>query len=219
MTAVPPPAATPTRSPLRLALMLGLFSLVSALLLSWASEATRAPIAARAAEDLRASLRQVIPADLHDNDPAADLRRLHDAEEGAVSVHVAARGGTVTGLAFELTGQGYSGAIRVLIGLAPDGSLLGVRVLPHTETPGLGDKIERAKSDWIDGFDGLSLSNPGPAGWRVRRDGGQFDQFSGATITPRAVVRTVHRGLTLFERHHTELTAPLPHSPDTEQRP
>ncbi|WP_145107747.1 electron transport complex subunit RsxG [Cereibacter sediminicola] len=212
------PAATPPKartsgwknSPVVLGLMLGFFSLFSALLLTFASDVTRAPIAARAAEDLLASLAQVLPAELHDNDPTADIRLLSDAEEGRVRVHVAARAGEVTGLAYELTGYGYSGAIRVLMALAPDGRILGVRVLSHTETPGLGDKIEIGKSDWIEGFSGRSLADPGPDGWKVRRDGGVFDQFSGATITPRAVVATIRRGLALFERHRAELLAPLP---------
>lgn len=94
--------------------------------------------------------------------------------------------------------------------VAADGTILGARVLSHTETPGLGDKIEIGKDDWIEAFAGRSLADPGPAGWKVRRDGGVFDQFSGATITPRAVVGTIHRGLTLFDRHRAELLAPLP---------
>lgn len=200
-------------SPLGLGLMLGLFSLVSALMLAFASESTRAPIAARSAEDLLASLEQVVPSDLHDNDPTADIRTLADPDEGEVPVYIAARAGTVTGVAFELVGYGYSGAIRVLMAVAPDGRLLGVRVLSHTETPGLGDKIEVGKGDWIHGFAGRSLTDPAPAGWKVKRDGGVFDQFSGATITPRAVVQTIYRGLTLFQRHQTALTAPLTAKP------
>lgn len=188
-------------------LLLGLFALVTSALLSGSDTLTRAAIAAREAEDLQASLTQVIPPALHDNDLAADLMRIEDADEGPVEVHIARRGGAVTGLAFELTGYGYSGAIRVLIGMAPDGTILGARVLAHAETPGLGDKIEEAKGDWIHGFDGRSLTDPAPAGWKVRKDGGSFDQFSGATITPRAVVGTVYRALTFFDRNRATLTA------------
>jgi Na+-translocating ferredoxin:NAD+ oxidoreductase subunit G len=197
-------------SPLAHGLLLAAFSLCSALILSTSDTLTRGPIAQRAAEDLLASLAQVIPQEIHDNDLAADIRALDDIAEGAVEVHLATARGAVTGVAFELTGQGYSGAIRVLIGIAPDGTLMGVRVLSHAETPGLGDWIERRKSDWIEAFTGRSLIDPAPEGWRVRRDGGVFDQFSGATITPRAVVATVHRGLALFERNRAALLAPLP---------
>ncbi|MBP6763361.1 MAG: RnfABCDGE type electron transport complex subunit G, partial [Rubrivivax sp.] len=110
----------------------------------------------------------------------------------------ARRGGRVTGVAFETHGRGYSGDIRVLLGVAADGRLLGVRVLQHAETPGLGDKIEAARSDWITRFKGLSLGDPPEAKWAVKKDGGQFDQFAGATITPRAVVACVRDGLRLF---------------------
>ncbi|ARE40201.1 Electron transport complex protein RnfG [Rhodovulum sp. P5] len=193
------------QSPVWHGLLLGLFSLATALILSASNEMTSGPIADRATEDLLASLSQVIPADLHDNDLVADMRTLSDEAEGSVPVYIATEDGQVTGVAFVLTGFGYSGAIRVLMGVAPDGSLLGVRVLSHTETPGLGDKIEIAKDDWVEDFTGRSLTNPGPEGWKVQKDGGIFDQFSGATITPRAVVGTVHRGLSLFARHRGAL--------------
>lgn len=189
--------------------LLALFALVSAAILSGSDGLTRRAIADREAEDLLASLAQALPEGLRDNDPGADLRVVTDPEEGPVRVHLAARAGAVTGVAFELTGRGYSGAIRVLIGVAPDGALLGVRVLSHAETPGLGDRIEEAKSPWVHGFDGRSLGDPAPGGWKVKRDGGVFDQFSGATITPRAVVGTVRRGLEFFARNREALLAPL----------
>lgn len=213
-TSTPPPDARPPwvaglrRSPAWQGLLLGGFSLVTALILALSDALTRGPIAERATEDLMASLAQVIPAGSHDNDLVADTRRVADAAEGDVPVHVAMADGQVTGVAFVLTGYGYSGAIRVLIGVAPDGTLLGVRVLSHTETPGLGDRIEIAKDDWIEGFTGRSLGRPDAAGWKLRKDGGMFDQFSGATITPRAVVGTVHRGLTFFDRHRAALLTP-----------
>ncbi|MBK1637029.1 electron transport complex subunit RsxG [Rhodovulum adriaticum] len=201
------PLAALRNSPAWHGLLLGGFALVTALILSLTDDATRGPIAERASEDLLASLAQVIPDDLHDNDLTADMRTVADGAEGDVPVYVATEDGQVSGVAFVLTGYGYSGAIRVLIGIAPDGSLLGVRVLSHTETPGLGDKIEIAKDDWVEDFTGRSLSDPGPEGWKVQKDGGIFDQFSGATITPRAVVGTVHRGLGLFDRHRATLLA------------
>ncbi|MGF1659255.1 MAG: electron transport complex subunit RsxG [Rubrimonas sp.] len=204
------------RTPVGHGAVLGLFSCVTALLLATADDLTRAEIARRAVEDRDASLMQVIPPALHDNEPGAAIRRLDDSEEGAVAVHVAALGETVTAVAFELVGDGYAGPIRVLIGLDAAGTVLGVRVLAHAETPGLGDKIEAAKSDWIEGFSGRALGDPALAGWRVRRDGGEFDQFAGATITPRAVVGAVRRALTLFARHRAALIAPPPPRPAVE---
>jgi electron transport complex protein RnfG len=93
-----------------------------------------------------------------------------------------------------------------MMGIAADGKLLGVRVLAHKETPGLGDKIEVKKGDWILRFDGLSLGDPPPERWLVKKDGGQFDQFAGATITPRAVVLAIRGGLDFFAANKAKLT-------------
>lgn len=203
------PFASLRNVPIGHGVILALFSLAAAVLLAATYDATSDAIAARKKEDLLYSLAQVLPDKIHDNDPSTTLRTIADEAEGEVQIYLAAQGSAVTGTAFELTGFGYGGAIRVLIGVAPDGTLLGARVLAHAETPGLGDKIEARRSDWIDGFIGRSLTDPTPDGWKVQKDGGIFDQFSGATITPRAVVNTVHRGLTLFSRHKAELLAPL----------
>ena len=97
--------------------------------------------------------------------------------------------------------DGYSGRIHLLIGIYTDGRIAGVRVVKHAETPGLGDAIEHRKSDWIAGFDNKSLSNPDRPGWRVQRDGGEFDQFTGATITPRAVVAAARRALLYYAKN------------------
>lgn len=181
----------------RAAVVLGGFAGVATLLLALADGFTREAIAARAQEDLQASLAQVIPATLHDNNLAADTVRRPRAGESVV-VYRARRAGQVVGVAFELRSRGYAGDIRILLGVAADGRVLGVRVLQHSETPGLGDKIEASRSDWIGRFVGLSLGQPPEPAWAVRKDGGQFDQFAGATITPRAVVRGVRDGLRWF---------------------
>lgn len=94
-----------------------------------------------------------------------------------------------------VTQQGYNGEIKLLVGVNQLGKITGVRVVEHRETPGLGDKILVRVSDWITGFNGKSLQNPPSEGWQVRKDGGEFDQFTGATITPRAVVQAVHHAL------------------------
>ena len=200
--------------PLAHGIRLGLFALATAAILALVDDLTERAIEMRMAEDLNASLAQVIPAERHDNDLAKGHLLIDDALEGAVTVYRATRDGAVTGVAFEIATPGYSGTIRTLVGLAPAGRVLGARVLAHTETPGLGDKIEVAKSDWILGFNGLSLGNPRDEGWRVKRDGGKFDQFSGATITPRSVVGGVHRALKFFDRHRGTLLSRT--QPETE---
>jgi len=104
--------------------------------------------------------------------------------------------------------DGFSGAIRMLIGIDSFGILTGVRVLEHRETPGLGDLIEESKSDWILQFSRRSLENPDRALWAIKRDGGEFDQFSGASITPRAVVNAVRETLLFFEKNRQLVFAP-----------
>ncbi len=103
--------------------------------------------------------------------------------------------------------DGYSGEIRLLVGVLADGSISGVRVLAHRETPGLGDPIEIERSDWITGFNGRSLGNPVLAQWDVARYGGDFDAFTGATITPRAVVRAVKNTLIYFAQNRERIFA------------
>lgn len=105
--------------------------------------------------------------------------------------------------------RGYNGDITLLASIATDGRLRGVRVISHKETPGLGDAIEVGKSDWVLDFSGKSLQNPQPERWKVKREGGDFDQFTGATITPRAVVDAVRLALEYFDANRDFLfTAP-----------
>ncbi|MBK1649929.1 electron transport complex subunit RsxG [Rhabdochromatium marinum] len=187
--------------------LLGGFAMVAAALLTMGNIATHSAIAERHAEDLRSSLQQVIPASLYDNDLLAAVIELPGPHEEPIEVYRALRGLEVTALAFPVSEPGYAGPIQLMLGLDASGQILGVRVLAHTETPGLGDKIEVARDDWILSFNGLSLHNPPPERWAVKKDGGQFDQFSGATITPRAVVKAVHGGLEWFTEHRDSLTA------------
>jgi electron transport complex protein RnfG len=100
--------------------------------------------------------------------------------------------------------NGYNGNIRLLTGVDVENKLLGVRVIDHKETPGLGDKIDIRKSNWIEQFRGLSLSNPSRSEWKVKRDGGVFDTFTGATITPRAIVSASYQVLEYFSKHDIE---------------
>jgi electron transport complex protein RnfG len=186
--------------------LLGGFSLLAAALLVMGDIATRDTIAQRQAEDLLDSLAQVIPPQLHDNDLLAAELQLTGADGEPITVYRALRGLDVTGVAFEVTGQGYAGPIEILLGIDPNGHILGARVLAHAETPGLGDKIEVNRDDWILAFNGRSLGDPPPERWAVKKDDGGFDQFSGATITPRAVVGAIKGGLELFADNRDALT-------------
>lgn len=189
------------------AVVLGGFSLAAAALLVGGNNATSEAIKQRGIEDLQASLVQVIPPSIHDNSPVADAISLTSADGKPITVYRAMKGGQVTGVAYESAGPGYAGPIRVIMGVDAQGRIMGVRVVKHNETPGLGDKIEVAKADWILKFNGLSLGNPPMEKWAVKKDGGQFDQFSGATITPRGTVTAIREGLKLFNARKAEMLA------------
>ncbi|MBI3443862.1 MAG: electron transport complex subunit RsxG [Magnetospirillum sp.] len=181
------------------ATILGTFCAGFGVMLAATDIATKEPIKDRALEDKMNSLAQVIPKTIHDNNPVIDAVTLKNEEGKDVVVYRAMKAGSVTGLAYEMDASGgYGGPIKLMLGITPDGKLLGVSVIAHKETPGLGDKIDPAKTDWISRFTGLSLGNPPVDKWKVKKDGGQFDQFSGATITPRAVVGGIRHGLEFF---------------------
>lgn len=145
---------------------------------------------------------QVLPAGSYDNDLLTDSRELPQADsrrlgiDSGAHVYLAKKGGATIAAVLETTApDGYAGAIKLLVAVGRDGSAQGVRVVTHKETPGLGDYIDVAKSNWIHQFDGKSLSQPSPERWKVRKDGGDFDANAGATISPRAVVRAVKGAL------------------------
>ena len=114
--------------------------------------------------------------------------------------------------------DGYAGPIRLLIGIAMDGTVTGVRVLEHRETPGLGDRIETTKSDWVLQFDGHSLQDPNPARWAIKGDGGDFDQLTGASVTPRAIINAIEETLTYFDANRVTVFAALAESEDNASR-
>lgn len=186
------------QNPVLHAALLGAFAFISALLLGTGNVSTRDAIRERAAEDLRESLTQVVPATMHDNLLDQDSALVADLDGRQRTIYRVRLKGEVVAVAFEWDIGGYSGTIRLLLGVRRDGTILGVRVLAHSETPGLGDKIDVRKNPWVHSFDDRSLGSPAAAEWKVKKDGGHFDQFAGATITPRAVVSAVHDGLRFF---------------------
>ena len=190
---------------LRHGVILGTFCLGFGTVLAISDSITVEDIAARALEDRLNSLSQVIPASIHDNNLVADAITMKNERDKEISVYRAIKNGQVTGLAYEIFGTGYAGEMKLMLGVDTQGKVLGVRVLAHKETPGLGDKMEEKKGDWILRFTGLSLGNPLPDKWKVKKDGGQFDQFAGATITPRGVVDAIRNGLQLFAANRAQM--------------
>jgi len=189
------------------------FALLASVLLGVTNCSTEDTIQQRLNEDLIKSLEEVVPAALHDNDMLKDTLTVPSADFniGAkeTTVYLAKKAGKINAVCFKfIAPDGYSGAINMIMGVDRDGNILGARVLSHRETPGLGDKIEVAKSDWILNFVGRSLDNLTPAQWAVKKDGGVFDQFAGATITPRKSVQAINRGLQLFKAHQAQLINP-----------
>jgi len=157
-------------------------------------------------ETLLRSLNSVLPEHIYNNDILNDTIELIDkqylgSDEPAI-IYRARKGEKPTAAALKVVApNGYSGNIELLVGINYAGNITGVRVVKHKETPGLGDGIEIQRSNWIESFTGKSLSNPRKSEWKVKRDGGSFDQFTGATITPRAVVGAVHKALTFFNNN------------------
>ncbi len=188
--------------------VLAAFMIVGVTIVAFMHQQTAPVIAEQARAALGLRLAAVLPSG-YTNDPAAEMRVLpSDPLLGgkAASLYTARKDGKVYGLAMtSVAPNGYSGAIQLLIGITRDGVISGVRVVSHKETPGLGDPIEETKSKWIFSFNAKSLSDPSGKGWGVKKDGGIFDQFTGATITPRAVVQAVHHALQYFEQHRAEL--------------
>lgn len=202
-----------SRSMLKNSLVLGLFAAITVAVVAITQQSTESRIlqAERAAQ-IRA-LGEILPAQSYDNALLDNIITLNEPLLGhrtETPAYLATRAGQPAAVILQANApDGYSGTISLLIGIMADGTLSGVRVIQHKETPGLGDRIELAKSPWIKSFDGKSLRNPAQRGWAVKKDQGDFDQFAGATITPRAVVSAVHKALQYFDQHHTELFAQL----------
>ncbi|UFQ96548.1 electron transport complex subunit RsxG [Pseudomonas wenzhouensis] len=198
-----------SRSMLKNALILGLFAIGTVGSVALLQQGTAERIAAAEREAQVRALAEILPAGSYDNhllDNRIELNAPELGHRSAQSAYLALKSDQPSALILPVSApDGYSGAIHLLVGIFADGRLAGVRVLSHRETPGLGDKIELAKSDWIRSFEGKSLSNPGNDGWAVKKDRGEFDQFAGATITPRAVVKAVHGALQYFDVHRDQL--------------
>lgn len=179
---------------------LAIIAMATILSISFVSWLTKDAVTEGRQRWIEQSLNEVIPAALYDNKMVQQQFTVQNVALGAkkpMPVYPIIKDDVWEGAAITaIAPNGYSGEIKLLIAIDTTHSLLGVRVLEHRETPGLGDDIERDKSNWITQFDNASLAKYTEPLWRVKKEGGVFDQFTGATITPSAVVRSVHRVLT-----------------------
>lgn len=187
--------------------LLGLVALLCTAISSGIFFLTKGKIDDAMAAQQRELLLQVIPQNYFDNNPAETVAIPQDERlQGIQKIYLAKKNGQISAYAYETTApDGYSGNIRLLVGLTPQGEVLGVRVIEHHETPGLGDKIELRISDWILSFNNQPINNDNLSEWAVKKDGGKFDQFSGATITPRAIVNQVKRSALVMLANSTAL--------------
>lgn len=199
--------------------LLGLFGMLGAALVAFTYLATADQIAANEKAVLMNNIYKLVSPEEMDNDLLQDVIsiKVPKLSSGDITVYRARRGNEpVAVIMTPVEAPGYAGPIKLIVGIRADGSLGGIRVLAHKETPGLGDKVEENRSDWIHGFTGKSLDNPAPERWKVKRDGGDFDQFTGATITPRSIVAATKSSLEYFAGHKQQLFQPTASATGTE---
>jgi len=194
-------------------IILLLFAIVGTTLVAFTHDQTREQITANERATLLRKLHRLITPDQHDNMLLEDTVSVLDetllGSDKPVMVYRARKDGEPVALVIAaIAPDGYSGSIKLLVGIRVDGTLSGVRVVAHRETPGLGDAIDETRSDWIHIFDNKSLQSPGVSRWAVKKDGGDFDQLTGATITPRAVVKATRNALLYYRDHQEALFAP-----------
>lgn len=198
---------TLSRSISKNSLLLLAFALCTAALLAGTYEGTKKRITEAQRQAAEKALLEIVPSERIDNDlllDTIDIPKSAWSQLGlneAAKIHVAKKNNKVIAIILPATApDGYSGDIHMIAGINRNGTIAGVRVLSHKETPGLGDKVDLRKTPWILDFDGKSLIDPSKESWKVKKDGGYFDQFTGATITPRAVVNQIFKVLSYVEQ-------------------
>jgi electron transport complex protein RnfG len=197
-------------SMLRSAWGLSLFAIITAGFIALTQVITKDRIVEQIAQARTKALLEIVPAGEFDNNLLDNVFWIEaEAELGlkeAGEVFVALQQGQPRYFILPLIApDGYTAPIRLIMSVDLSGTVIGLRVIEHKETPGLGDKIDIKKSDWVRLFEGRSLANTAESGWAVKKDGGEFDQLTGATITPRAIVKAVYKGLQYFKTHQAEL--------------
>lgn len=192
------------------AIVLALFAAAGTFFVSYTYDNTIDRIKENKRLALLKAFHVLIPPTAHDNDVFTDIIKVQDknllGSKKPVNIYRARKDNKdIAVIINSVAPDGYNGNIELLVAINYNGTLAGVRVVHHKETPGLGDAIEESRSDWITKFKQLSLTNPDKKGWAVKRDGGEFDQFTGATITPRAIVKAVYNTLRYYKEHRDTL--------------
>ncbi|MBU1393997.1 MAG: electron transport complex subunit RsxG [Gammaproteobacteria bacterium] len=190
--------------------LLALFALICTGLVAAVNQQTVDKIKQQEQQELMRVLHQLIPDEMHDNELTAQCTLLQDKDalgtDSPMPAYIATRAGKPVAIAIEaIAPDGYNGNIKLIVGIKTTGEVLGVRTLAHQETPGLGDKIDLRKSNWVTQFVGKVLGSADDKQWLVKKDGGDFDQFTGATITPRAYVKAVKNAVGYFNNNQAQI--------------
>ncbi|HEQ3590214.1 TPA: electron transport complex subunit RsxG [Vibrio harveyi] len=190
-------------------LTLAIFACATTGLVALTQYLTKDQIKLQEQKQLLSVLNQVIPEEMHDNNLVTACTMVSAPDLGtvrAMPTYIATKYGQPTAMAIEsIAPDGYNGEIKIITGIDNQGKILGTRILSHQETPGLGDKIDLRVTDWILSFTGKQVTESNWNSWRVRKDGGDFDQFTGATITPRAVVKAVRNTVNYVNKSRDEI--------------
>ena len=192
------------------AIVLALFAIAGTFFVTYTYDNTIDKINENKRLALLKAFHVLISPEIHDNDIFNDIIQIQNksllGSKNPVTIYRARKENKpIAVIISSVAPDGYNGNIELLVAINYDGNLAGVRVVGHKETPGLGDAIEEKRSDWITKFAQKSLTNPDKKGWAVKRDGGEFDQFTGATITPRAIVKAVYNTLRYYKEHRDTL--------------
>ncbi len=202
------------KASLKTALNLLLFAIVGTAVLAFTFNATRERIVKSEELEKLNLIRQIVPASAFDNDIVKDALAIPPSpllgtDDQTTAYRARLNGKPSVVVLDAIAPDGYSGKIGLIVAIRADGTISGVRVVWHKETPGLGDYIDYAKSRWITQFDGASSARYKDDDWKVKKDGGQFDYMAGATITPRAVIKAVHKALQYFDANRDKLFVPV----------
>ncbi len=206
----------------RNAILLGIFAVTTTAIISATFLSTKAAINENIRIAEERALLEIIPRSRHDNSMLDDAFEVDDQAllglRNSKKLYIAKQADDNIAVILPATArEGYTGDIDLIVGINIDGTIAGVRVLSHRETPGLGDAVDRRKSLWIDGFAGKSLVNPTIDRWKVKKDKGVFDQFTGATITPRAVTKAVLQALQYFDANQHDILNTKPTNPNASE--
>ena len=194
---------------IKIPLILSLVTMLTAGLLMLSADLTRDRIEQQKTELLLKSLEDLIPNQLHDNNLVESVIEIYEPEvlghRKPQTAYLGMQNNQLSVVAIPVTARdGYSGDIDIMVGIKSNGEITTVKIIEQHETPGLGDLVIASKSDWLKQFPQKSFQYPTKKNWLVKRDGGEFDQITGATITPRAIVKAIKQALDYYQTHQAK---------------